>query len=59
MNGKSLRFPILFALLVLTASAAWAGNAKVQVCHVPPGNPGNFHAPVAVVCPTAVIRSSR
>lgn len=40
------RFPslaILIALFALTASAAWAGNAKVKVCHVPPGNPGNFH----------------
>jgi hypothetical protein len=39
------RFPsltILIALFALTASAAWAG-AKVQVCHIPPGNPGNFH----------------
>jgi hypothetical protein len=34
---------ILIALFALTASAAWAGNNKVQVCHVPPGNPGNFH----------------
>jgi hypothetical protein len=33
----------LIALFALTASAAWAGNAKVQVCHIPPGNPGNFH----------------
>ena len=30
----------LFTLLVL-AAPAWA--AQVQVCHVPPGNPGNFH----------------
>jgi Dictyostelium (slime mold) repeat len=40
------RFPslaILIALFALTASAAWAGNTKVQVCHIPPGNPGNFH----------------
>lgn len=40
------RFPslaVLVALFALTASAAWAGNAKVQVCHIPPGNPGNFH----------------
>ena len=33
----------LIALFALTASAAWAGNAKVQVCHIPPGNPSNFH----------------
>lgn len=40
------RFPslmILIALFALTASAAWAGDAKVQVCHIPPGNPANFH----------------
>jgi hypothetical protein len=39
-------FPILAlltALCALTAPAAWAGNAKVQVCHIPPGNPSNFH----------------
>jgi hypothetical protein len=34
---------ILIALFALTASAAWAGDAKVQVCHIPPGNPANFH----------------
>jgi hypothetical protein len=37
------RLAILTALFALTVSAAWAGNAKVQVCHIPPGNPGNFH----------------
>lgn len=31
---------LLLALLVL-AAPAWA--AKVQICHVPPGNPSNFH----------------
>lgn len=40
------RFPILaiclFAFLVVCAPAARAGN-KVKVCHVPPGNPANFH----------------
>jgi hypothetical protein len=43
MTCRSLRFPILFALFALTATAAWAGGAKVQVCHIPPGNPANFH----------------
>ena len=43
MNRRSFRLPTLFALFALTASAAWAGNAQVQVCHIPPGNPGNFH----------------
>lgn len=40
------RFPsltVLTVLFTLTAPAAWAGNNKVQVCHIPPGNPGNFH----------------
>ncbi len=32
----------LFAFLIL-AAPAWAGNNKVQVCHVPPGDPSNFH----------------
>jgi len=39
------RFPslaILTALFALSATAAWAGD-KVQVCHIPPGNPSNFH----------------
>jgi len=40
---RAQKFPLLLTLFVLTASAAWAGNAKVQVCHIPPGNPGNFH----------------
>lgn len=31
---------LLLALLAL-ATPAWA--AKVQVCHVPPGDPSNFH----------------
>ncbi len=40
-----LRVPSCTLLLALLAlgTPAWAGNAKVQVCHVPPGNPGNFH----------------
>ncbi len=33
----------LFVALALSAPAAWAGNQKVQVCHIPPGNPSNFH----------------
>ncbi|MFY9820783.1 MAG: calcium-binding EGF-like domain-containing protein [Thermoanaerobaculia bacterium] len=33
---------ILLTALALGAPA-WADNAKVQVCHIPPGNPGNFH----------------
>jgi hypothetical protein len=29
--------------LLLGPSVAPAGNAKVQICHLPPGNPANFH----------------
>jgi hypothetical protein len=29
--------------LVLQASPALAGTAKVEICHIPPGNPDNFH----------------
>ena len=43
MKRRCPLFVILIALFGLTTSAAWAGNAKVQVCHVPPGNPANFH----------------
>ena len=31
------------SLLLLVFSQAWAGPAKIDVCHIPPGNPGNFH----------------
>ena len=34
---------LILCLMALCASAAVAGNAKVQVCHLPPGNPANFH----------------
>ncbi len=43
MHPRNLSFTTLLTLLVLTATAAWAGKNKVQVCHFPPGNPGNFH----------------
>ncbi len=43
MKRACTRLALLIALFTLTASAAWAGGAKVQVCHVPPGNPANFH----------------
>lgn len=41
-----MRYPILsLTLLVLiSASVAYAGPpAKVEICHIPPGNPGNAH----------------
>lgn len=43
MNRRFPSLAILIVLFALTASAAWAGNNKVQVCHIPPGNPANFH----------------
>ena len=43
MKRTCTSLALLIALFALTASAAWAGDAKVQVCHVPPGNPANFH----------------
>lgn len=43
MKRTRTRLAFLIALFALTASAAWADGAKVQVCHVPPGNPANFH----------------
>lgn len=43
MKRRCPSLAILTVLFALTASAAWAGNAKVQVCHIPPGNPSNFH----------------
>jgi hypothetical protein len=43
MKRTCSRPVLLTALFALTASAAWAGAAKVQVCHIPPGNPANFH----------------
>lgn len=30
-------------ILVATPGIAIAGSAKVNVCHIPPGNPANFH----------------
>lgn len=36
----TLTFALLLTLLTL-GTPAWA--AKVQICHVPPGNPDNFH----------------
>jgi hypothetical protein len=40
MNVKTSSCTLVIALLALGAPA-WA--AKVKVCHVPPGNPSNFH----------------
>lgn len=40
MKAKGLCCSLFLAVLVLGAPA-WA--AKVKICHVPPGNPANFH----------------
>ena len=36
-------FLAAFTLLVSPPRAAAAPKVKVQVCHIPPGNPDNFH----------------
>jgi len=36
------RLSAIFYIL-LFCSAAYAGSAKVEVCHIPPDDPGNFH----------------
>ena len=33
----------LITLLCIVVGAAYAGNTKVEICHIPPGNPANFH----------------
>lgn len=44
MSPKSLQRILPLALLILgTATAQAAADAKVKVCHIPPGNPANFH----------------
>ena len=39
---KTFVFVLTLALGLLTGPA-WAKNAKVEVCHIPPGNPENAH----------------
>ena len=42
---KLTLFTLLVSVLVaFGAPAAFAGAAKVTVCHIPPGNPDNFHS---------------
>ena len=36
-------FLICLGSTALMPETAEAGNAKVEVCHIPPGNPDNFH----------------
>lgn len=42
MKRNFIGFAALIAGFVM-AAPSWAAGAKVQVCHIPPGNPGNFH----------------
>jgi len=45
VSQSRVSWVVLFAtsLLLLTFSQAWAATTKVEVCHIPPGDPGNFH----------------
>src|SRR5215813_12753474 len=49
---KSVRTLLMAAGVLLLGSAAMAGAPKVNVCHIPPGNPGNAHS--ISVAPSAV-----
>jgi hypothetical protein len=44
---RSLLFEVMFAVLLLVGTvpnaAVAASPPKVEVCHIPPGNPANFH----------------
>lgn len=40
---KTLRFTMLVAVLAVCAAMTVQAANKVQVCHLPPGNPDNFH----------------
>jgi hypothetical protein len=47
MRSTRILFSVFAGLLAGTATfaapEAAAGNAKVEICHIPPGNPANFH----------------
>ncbi len=45
MNTTHKFFARLSAMffVLLFCSTAFGGKAKVDVCHIPPGNPENFH----------------
>ena len=32
-----------FTVFLNQPVAVYAGGVKVEVCHIPPGNPSNFH----------------
>jgi len=42
-NSRSMILLVLVGLIAFGASEAIAINSKVQVCHIPPGNPADFH----------------
>ena len=41
MRRRALSCTLLLAAVLVFGAPAWAANVKV--CHVPPGNPSNFH----------------
>lgn len=46
MNRLPKKLPIAIFLMsfsVLSGSGYAAGNGKVDICHIPPGNPSNAH----------------
>jgi hypothetical protein len=43
IRPKFFLIPILFAAISTNGPVANAQEAKVVICHIPPGNPGNFH----------------
>src|SRR5262245_12316208 len=44
MRSRFARCTILLVAVLALGSPAWAAQeAKVKVCHLPPGNPSNFH----------------
>jgi 5'-nucleotidase len=44
MKRPNLLIPLTTLLFTLGAIGVYAkGNAKVEVCHIPPGNPSNYH----------------
>jgi hypothetical protein len=49
---KTVSTILMAAGVLLLGSAAMAGAPKVNVCHIPPGNPGNAHS--ISVAPSAV-----
>ncbi len=43
LSKKLCLFTILVALVVAFGATAAQAGAKVEICHLPPGNPANFH----------------